>query len=88
MSLTRIGPHQIGIDGLLITAPGAAVRLDSAVPGRRPVEAPRRRRQPHDEDPPAGEQDTVTLHPPDADEEGEPPDPVEALRRGGFRRHA
>jgi hypothetical protein len=88
MSLTRIGANRVGIDGLLISAAGAAAGLDGAVPGRRRVEASTRRRHPHDEPRQQGDQDTVTLHQPDSDDQDDAPDPVEALRRGGFRRPA
>jgi hypothetical protein len=87
MSLTRISGNRIGSDGLLITGPGAAVRLDSAAP-RRPVASGRRRRHADDRAPQEDDQDTVTLHEPDDGHGDEAPDPVEALRRGGFRRHA
>jgi hypothetical protein len=85
MSVNRLA-FRVASDGLLITAAGAAVRLDSTVPGRRMVE-PRRRRHP-DERRGTRDEDTVTLHTPDDEDEVEAPDPVEALRRGGFRRPA
>jgi hypothetical protein len=84
MALPRI-ETRVTVDGRLISAAGAAVRPDGAVP-RRPVEGARRRRPREDRH--GDTEDTVTLHEPEAAGAEPEPDPVEALRRGGFRRPA
>jgi hypothetical protein len=75
--------RRFAIDGL-IAAPGAAVRPDGTLPGRRPL--PRVMRRRHDDNPPRNDEDTVTLHDPAAGGDDADADLVERLRRRGYRK--